>query len=156
MRGASRRVTVSYISTPFSMRMDDDTRETLVAHAERTGVIPSRLVNRYVKEGLRMDKHPSVIFTTTTLGRRAAVLAAHPGLQVIDVVGTWNAEGSDVAKTARYLKLSADEVQAVLRYYADYKDEVDRDLQEHLDSQRNYKRVLAERETQARRKVANG
>ncbi len=142
------------MTTPFSLRMDDETRAELLAHAERLDVNASKLVNRYVKEGLRMDKHPAVMFTTTSLGRREAVLAAHPGLQVIDVVATWKAERQDVAKTARYLHIGEDEVQAVLRYYGDYKDEIDRDLQEHLDAQRNYKRVLERREAQARRRVA--
>lgn len=113
-----------------------------------------QLVNRYVKEGLRMDEHPAVIFRTTSLGRRAAVLASHPGLQVIDVIGTWQSERQDVAKTARYLHISEENVQAVLRYYAEYKHEVDRDLKEHLDAQQNYKRVLARREAQAGRRVA--
>lgn len=101
-----------------------------------------------------MDKHPAVIFKTTPLGRRAVVLASHPGLQVIDVVGTWQAERQNVAATARYLDISEDDVRAVLRYYADYKDEVDRDLQEHLEAQENYKRVLDQREAHARRRVA--
>lgn len=141
------------VTTPFSLRMDDDARAELLAHAERLDVNASKLVNRYVKEGLRMDKHPAVTFTTTSLGRRAAVLAAHPGLQVIDVIGTWKAEQKDIARTARYLHIEEDEVQAVLRYYTDYQDEVDRDLQQHLEAQRNYKRVLERREAQARRRV---
>ncbi len=133
--------------------MDDDTRAELLARAERLDVNASKLVNRYVREGLRMDKHPAVIFTTTSLGRRAAVLAGHPGLQVIDLIGTWKAEHKDIARTARYLHIEEDEVQAVLRYYTDYKDEVDRDLQVHVEAQRNYKRVLERREAQARRRV---
>ncbi len=143
------------MSTPFSLRMDDDTHEELLGHADRIEVNPSKLVNRYVKEGVRMDKHPAVIFKTTAQGRRAAVLAEHPGLQVIDAIGTWQAERQDVAKTARYLHITEDDVRAVLRYYADYKAEVDRDLKEHLDAQQNYKRVLEQREGQARRRVAN-
>ncbi|MBI2323803.1 MAG: hypothetical protein HYU87_02415 [Chloroflexi bacterium] len=142
------------MTRPFSLRMDDDTHEELVEHAERLDVNASKLVNRYVKEGLRMDEHPAVIFRTTSLGRRAAVLASHPGLQVIDVIGTWRAERQDVAKTARYLHISEEDVQAVLRYYAEYRDEVDRDLREHLDAQQNYKRVLARREAQAGRRLA--
>ncbi|MBI2017226.1 MAG: hypothetical protein HYS77_17085 [Candidatus Rokubacteria bacterium] len=47
---------------------------------------------------------------------------------MIDVIGTWRAERQDVAKTARYLHISEEDVQAVLRYYAEYRDEVDRDL----------------------------
>ena len=146
---------MSYMTTPFSLRMDEDTHDELLEHATRLDANPSKLVNRFVKEGLRMDRHPTVIFKTTPQGRRAAVLAAHSGLQIIDVIGTWKAERQDAAKTARYLHIEPGEVEAVLRYYADYHDEVDRDLQEHLDAQRNYKRVLAQRESQARRRVTS-
>jgi hypothetical protein len=140
------------MTTPFSLRMDDDTREALVQHAERSEVSPSKLVNRYVKEGLRMDKHPAIAFKTTSRGRRT-VLASRPGLQVIDIIGTWRGERQDVAATARYFRISEDDVSAVLRYYADYKDEIDQDLKAHLDAQDNYQRVLEQREARARRRV---
>ena len=104
------------------MRMDDDSREELIAFAERSEVSPSRLVNRYVREGLRMDKHPAISFKTT--------------------------------QHARYFHINEDDVQAVLRYYAEYKDEIDQDLQAHLDAQANYKRVLEQREARVRRRVA--
>lgn len=141
------------MTTPFSMRMDDDSREELIAYAERSEVSPSKLVNRYVKEGLRMDKHPAIAFKTTSHGRQA-VLASRPGLQVIDIIGTWQGERQDVATTARYFRISEDDVQTVLRYYADYRDEIDQDLKAHLDAQENYKRVLEQREARARRRVA--
>ena len=142
------------MTTPFSLRMDDDTREELVEHAERSEVSPSKLVNRYVREGLRMDKHPAIAFKTTPQGRRA-VLTARPGLQVIDIIGTWQAERQDVAATARYFHIGEDDVRAVLRYYADYKDEIDQDLKAHLAAQENYKRVLEQREARTRRRAAN-
>lgn len=142
------------MTAPFSLRMDDATHTELLEHADRLDANASQLVNRFVKEGLRMDKHPGVMFKTTTQGRRAAVLAAHPGLQVIDVIGTWRTEKQDAARAARYLHIDQEEVEAVLRYYADYRDDVDRDLRDHLDAQRNYRRVLEQREAQARRKVA--
>jgi len=134
--------------------MDDDTREELVKHAERSELSPSRLVNRYVKEGLRMDKHPVIIFKTTPHGRRA-VVASRPGLQVIDIIGTWQGERQDVAATARYFHISEDDVRAVLGYYADYKKEIDQDLKDHLEAQENYKRVLEQREARTRRRAAN-
>lgn len=142
------------MTTPFSLRMDDGTREALIEHAERSEVSPSKLVNRYVKEGLRTDEHPAIAFKTTPRGRRA-VLASRPRLQVIDIIGTWQGEGQDVAATARYFRTSEDEVRAVLRYYAEYKDEIDQDLNAHLEAQENYKRVLEQREARARRRVAN-
>jgi len=141
------------MTSPFSLRMDDDTREELVKHAERSEVSPSKLVNRYVKEGLRMDKHPGITFKTTPLGRRAVVVA-RPGLQVIDIIGTWQGERQDVAATARYFRITEDDVRAVLSYYADYKKEIDQDLKAHLEAQENYKRVLEQREARARRRVA--
>jgi hypothetical protein len=147
---------MSYMTMPFSLRMDEDAHDELITHAKRLEINASKLVNRYVKEGLRMDKHPAIGFKTTLQGRRAAVLAARPGIQVIDVLGTFKAESQDAGKTARYLHISEDEVQAVLRYYAEYRDELDRDLKEHLETQRNFKRVLATREAQTRRRVANG
>lgn len=133
--------------------MDDDTRAELSNHAERSEVSPSKLVNRYVREGLRMDKHPAIAFKTTPQGRRA-VLASRPGLQVIDIIGTWRGERQDAAATARYFHISDDDTRAVLRYYADYKDEIDGDLKAHLDAQENYKRVLEQREARTRRRAA--
>lgn len=142
------------MTTPFSLRMDDDTRNELTEHAERSDMSPSKLVNRYVKEGLRMDTHPAITFKTTAQGRRA-VLTSRTGLQAIDIIGTWQGERQNVAATARYFHMSEDEVRAVLRYYADYKDEIDQDLRAHLETQENYKRVLHEREARTRRRVAN-
>ena len=142
------------MTTPFSLRMDDDTREDLVKHAERFELSPSKLVNRYVREGLRMDKHPVIAFKTTPHGRRA-VVASRPGLQVVDIVGTWQGERQDVAATARYLHMSEDDVRAVLGYYAEYKKEIDQDLKDHLEAQENFKRVLEQREARSRRRAAN-
>lgn len=144
---------MSYMTTPFSLRMDDDTREELIEHAQRSEVSPSKLVNRYVREGLRMDKHPAIAFKTTPQGKRA-VLASRPGLQVIDVIGTWQGERQDVAATARYFHISEEDVRAVLRYYADYKDEIAQDLKAHLEAQENYKRVLAQPKARTRRRIA--
>ena len=135
--------------------MDDDTHRALLAHAERADVSPSKLVNRYVKEGLRMDEHPAIAFISTPHGRRA-VLAARPRLQIIDVVGTWKGERQDAAATAKYFGVSEDNVRAVIEYYVAYKDELDDEIRRHLDAQQNYKRVLQQRDKHARRRVANG
>lgn len=142
------------MTTPFSLRMDDDTRTDLIGHAEQSDTSPSKLVNRYVREGLRMDKHPAITFKTTPQGRRA-VLVSRPGIQVIDVIGTWQGERQDAAATARYFKVSDDDVQAVVRYYAEHKAELDEDLKMHAEAQANYKRVLEQREARTRRRVAN-
>lgn len=149
------RITLSDVSKPFSMRMDDSTHEELLARADRVGTTASQLVNRYVKEGLRMDEHPGIAFITARDGRRTPVLASRPRLKVIDVIGTWQAERKNEAATARYFQISDEDVEAVLRYYAAHQQEVDDDLRQHLDAQDNYKRVLEQRQERARRRVAN-
>lgn len=133
--------------------MDDGVHEELLERAERLGTSASQLVNRYVKEGLRMDEHPTISFVTTTSGRYA-VLALRPRLKVIDIIGTWLGERQDITATARYFDLPEEEIRAILRYYAQYKDELDQALRRHLEAQENYKRVLQRREARARRRVA--
>jgi uncharacterized protein (DUF433 family) len=143
------------MSKPFSLRMDDDTHERLLARVERTSASASQLVNRFVKEGLRMDEHPGIGFVTAPDGERVPVLAGRPRLTVVDVIGTWRAELQDVAATARYFDITEDDVQAVLRYYAAYRDELDAAIGAHLDAQDNFERVIRGRNAVAGRHAAN-
>lgn len=135
--------------------MDDDTHEHLLDRAQRLEVSASQLVNRYVKEGLRMDEHPGITFVTTPDGHRPAVLASRPRLKVIDIVGTWKGERQDVAATARYFAISEDEVHVALRYYTAYQKELDQEIRRHLAAQQSYRRVLEQRQARARRRAAN-
>jgi uncharacterized protein (DUF433 family) len=143
------------MSKPFSLRMDDDTHGHLLARADRTSASASQLVNRYVKEGLRMDEHPGVGFVTAPDGERIPVLAGRPRLKLVDVIGTWRAERQDVAATARYFDIAEDNVQAVLRYYAAYRDDLDAAIRAHLAAQDNFERVIRQRNDRAARRAAN-
>ena len=137
------------------MRMDDATHEHLLARAGRTGASASQVVNRYVKEGLRMDEHPAIGFVTAPDGERVPVLASRPRLNLIDIIGTWRGERQNVAATARYFDISEDDVRAVLRYYSQYERELDEAIRTHLAAQDNFERVLQQRAAQVRRRVAN-
>lgn len=137
------------------MRMDDDTHEQLHERAERTSASASQLVNRYVKEGLRMDEHPAIGFITATDGARVPVLAGRPRLKVIDILGTWREERQDASATARYFHITDDEVQAVLRYYAAYRDELDAAIRAQREAQDNFERVIQQRNARATRRAAN-
>jgi len=146
-------ITLSDVTTPFSLRMDDDTRKQLLARAEKLDLSASQLANRYVKEGLRMDEHSGIMFASTPLGRRA-VLASRPRIQVLDLIGTWLDERQDVAETARYFDVSEDDVRAAVRYYASFKDELDGAIRQHREAQANFEQVLARRNKRARRATA--
>jgi uncharacterized protein (DUF433 family) len=103
--------------------MNDGTHERLLARAERTGASASQLVNRNLKEGLRMDEHPGIGFVTAPGGEPIPVLAGRPRLKPVDVIGARRAEQQDVVATARYFDIAEDDVQALLRYHAEYRDE---------------------------------
>jgi hypothetical protein len=54
-----------------SVRLNDATIARLGRHAQRLHLAPRILAQRYVEEGLRMDKHPLIRFADGPAGRRA-------------------------------------------------------------------------------------
>ena len=71
-----------------------------------------------------MDEHPLVYFRDGAGGRRPALLGTR--LDVADVVETIWQNDRSAERAAAYLELPVDRVEACLRYYADYGDEVDK------------------------------
>ena len=57
----------------FSARWDADVLERLARRSELAGTNKSRLAERYVDEGTRMDEHPGIVFRGGPTGRRAAL-----------------------------------------------------------------------------------
>lgn len=90
-------------------------------------------------------QQPAVSTVTTPLGRTKLVLTNRPGLQVIDLISTWQAESYDAVKTAKYLNLPLAQVLAVITYYTAHQAEVDADLKDHLDAQIAYANALKAR-----------
>lgn len=78
---------------------------------------------RYIEEGLRMDEHPLIRFRQGAGGRRAALAGSR--LDVWQVIETLRHSESSVERTAEYLSVPPAWVQACVRYYAAYQDEVD-------------------------------
>jgi len=109
----------------------------LERHGRDRGETTSALAERYLEEGLRRDTHPLIVFRDGAAGRRASLAGAR--VDVAQVVDTFFASGKDVEQAARYLLLPEPLVRAALRYYADYRDEIDtwRDrVQEIADRER--------------------
>lgn len=111
-------------SSHLSLRMDPKTRQRLAQRARSERVPQSALVNRYVDEGLRRDRHPRITFISKISGRVASLLS-RPRLLVAYVVGTWRDNRKDVKATAEYYRISEDDVSAALAYYAEFREEID-------------------------------
>jgi uncharacterized protein (DUF433 family) len=108
---------------PFALRIPPSTLAHLKRRAREAGQPQAALAERYLEEGLRMDEHPLIHFRDGAIGRRPALLGTR--LDVADVIETIWQNDRSVERTAAYLELPVDRVEACLRYYADYRDEID-------------------------------
>jgi uncharacterized protein (DUF433 family) len=117
---------------PFALRIPPRTLAHLKRRARKAGQPQAALAERYLEEGLRMDEHPLIHFRDGASGRRPALLGTR--LDVADVIETIWQNDRSVEWTATYLELPVDRVEACLRYYADYRDEIDEWIDRHVRS----------------------
>ena len=89
-----------------------------------------------------MREHPLIYLRDGASGRRPALLGT--GLDVADVIETVQQNDRSVERAAAYLELPVDRIEACLRYYADYGDEIDEWI--------HRARAIADREEARRRR----
>lgn len=106
-----------------SFRFHPRTIERLRLRAREAGESQAALAARYLEEGMRLDEHPGIYFRDAGSGRRPALLGTH--LDVAQIIETLRQNESSIEETAEYLDLSPAHVEAAVRYYASYADEVD-------------------------------
>ena len=111
-----------------SFRLSSTTFGLLDKTAERTGESRNALVDRLLGEALRLEQHPLIRFHEGAAGRRQPALVG-TRLYVHQVISTVRASGGDVDEAAEYLTASPRLIRAALDYYADFRDEVDADLE---------------------------
>ncbi|MHB8692571.1 MAG: hypothetical protein ACYDHH_15140 [Solirubrobacteraceae bacterium] len=107
----------------LSMRPSKRTLERLRERARLLGEKHTTLAERYLEEGVIMDDHPGIHFVDGALGRRPAVLGS--GLDVWEIVDVAKDNGGSVADTSSYLEIDPRLVETALRYYGNYRDEID-------------------------------
>lgn len=111
------------MTKPVSLRMHEATVERLGTRAQRIGLPPRTLAQRYVEEGLRMDDHPLVRFVDGPAGRRAKLVGT--GADVWEVIATVRDNDGDAGVAADYLEMPVGLVQAAVTYYGAYPQEID-------------------------------
>ena len=113
------------MSRHLSVRVGEDVFEQLEAQSRRSGQSRSAVAKQLLEEGLRMEQHPRIVFRSGPGGRRAGLIG---GPDVWEVVGALR--GAEVgaadsrASIGERTGLTADQMGAALRYYADYTDEI--------------------------------
>lgn len=111
----------------FSIRMKGSTVRALHEEALRYQTAPRTLAEQMVEEGVRMRRHPGIVFVERAGGRRDAALAARPRLSVWQIAQTARASTS-AAVAAKYLSLDVPAVERALAYATEHADEIDRQI----------------------------
>jgi hypothetical protein len=121
---------------PTNVRFPESVDKGLADYARQAGAKKSTVVVGAVREWLRMQAHPGVVFVPTVTGERRAALSAGP--QVWTIAEAWlqhDKEERTAAVVAEALGLTAPDVENALAYWADFPDEIDDLISRHHASQ---------------------
>lgn len=112
---------------PVSLRFRrPELKEQLAEEARDRGLSVSALAEELIDEGLRMQRHPGIVFRPGPAGRRPALL---DGPEVWEVIG--GLIGGDVppeervARSMDLFDLRREDIEVAMAYYAEFTDEID-------------------------------
>jgi hypothetical protein len=109
------------------IRIESETLGALRERSAQTGEPIVRLAQRYIDEGMRLDRHPGIVFRDGPAGRRPVVVGGPDVWEVI--VAARSAPERDeqlIEAMAERMGTSVEKIRAAVRYYAEFPDEVDR------------------------------
>jgi len=111
----------------FSARWGTDVLDRLERRSELAGTNKSRLAERYVDEGTRMDEHPGIVFRGGPTGRRAGLAGGPDVWELMATLKSGKKRGEEaIASTAELLNLTDSQVRIAVRYYGSFGEEIDR------------------------------
>jgi hypothetical protein len=109
-----------------SLRIPEETKHRLDVAARAVGQSRSALMQRYIEEGLRMDRHPGIVFRPGPAGRRAGLAGGPDVWEIIQVVKNAETRGEGaIAMVASWLGISPDQVRIAVDYYAEFCGEIE-------------------------------
>jgi hypothetical protein len=112
------------MSVNVSVRLDDALAESLRLRARAAGETLSDRLRRYAEEGTRREEHPLITFRNGPAGRRAGLLGGPDVWEVAMWVDDLAVEPDPPATLAAESGLTRSQIDAALRYRADYADEI--------------------------------
>lgn len=121
-------------SRQFSARLAPSVVDRLERQGARTGTSKSRLAERYIDEGLRMEEHPGVVFRDGPTGRRAGLPGGPDLWEVIASIRSGGVDGGVAYDAvAEWCGVTPRQVRAAVRYYAGYPDEIDERIRRNVE-----------------------
>ena len=116
--------------TTVSLDLDSTTLDRLAEQERTTGESQSQLAQRYIDEGLRMERYAGIVFQDGPTGRRAVVLG---GADVWEIMSTVLQVAGDrdaaIETTVAWLGLPPSKIETAMAYYAEFHDEIDQRIE---------------------------
>jgi hypothetical protein len=110
-----------------AIRIESETLRALRARSSESGEPIVRLAQRYIGEGMRLDRHPGVVFRDGAAGRRAVVVGGPDVWEVIAAARRAPERGEELIRAlSERTGAPVEKIRIAIRYYAEYPDEVDR------------------------------
>lgn len=110
----------------MSIRFPHAVAERLRERAKALGDTASGLAARLVDEGLRMQRHPGIVFRFGPTGRRASLLVGPDIWEIVSVLRHIEARGEEaIAEAASWLNLTPAKIRVALSYYGEFPEEID-------------------------------
>ena len=110
-----------------AIRIETDTLRALRERSAQSGEPIVRLAQRYIDEGLRLERHPGIVFRTGPAGRRAVIVGGPDVWEVVAAARGAPESGEElVTALAERIGVPIERIRTAIRYYAEYPDEVDR------------------------------
>jgi hypothetical protein len=85
-----------------------------------------RLAQRYIEEGMRLERHPGIFFRDGPAGRRAVLVGGPDVWEVVAAVRGATERGEKLVNAvAEGSGIPPERVRIAIRYYAEFPDEID-------------------------------
>ena len=109
------------------IRIETETVRALRARSVESGEPIVRLAQRYIDEGMRLDRHPGIVFRDGPAGRRAVVVSGPDVWEVIVAARSAPERGEELVEAlASRIGVPPERIRLAIRYYSEYPEDVDR------------------------------
>ncbi len=109
------------------IRIESETLRALRERSAESGEPLVRLAQRYIDEGMRLDRHPGIAFRDGPAGRRAVVAGGPDVWEVVAAARSAPERGEELIEAlVERIGVPSERIRIAIRYYAEYPEEVDR------------------------------